>query len=196
LEVAANCAAILSPVTFGATDTLNGTLTLNGNLTLLGTVTSTTGILQQAGSGTLYIGNGTTAGSLTVSGGNGINQYGNIEVEAASTLTTTGALTTFSGSKLTLDVNSRTNIDSFSQDGGGDLVIQASSPGSYATLTVTADATLSSQFEMDFVGGYTPTKGTTFTVVRAGTRLGTFSNTPADMTMGYTATTVTATYNG
>lgn len=200
LKVDAADAAIISTVggMFPVTDNLSGTVTLDGNLTLKGTVASASGLLQDAGSGTLYIGDGTTAGTLSVNGGNDLLSYGNIEVTGTGTLTVTGAMTTFSGSKLTLDVGSATSIGSFTQDGGGDLVVQASGPMPIAngTLTVTGECDLGGQFEMDFVGGYTPTVGTAFIVVRANPVKGTFYPVPQDVDMTYASGTVTATYTG
>ncbi len=121
---------------------------------------------------------------------------GNVTVTGVGTLTGGGEVD--DNGKLTMDVGNAAIIGSYQQSSTGTLDIQASSgPGgsTYSTLTVSGSAQLSGILSMDFEDGYTPTSGTVFTVLTAGSIGASFDSTPPDMTATYYLTSVSFTQN-
>jgi hypothetical protein len=177
----------------GSVVDLDGTLQLNSDLTLLGAVTSSRGFIEDAGAGTLKIGNGGTAGTLTVASGQEALLDGFVEVTSTGTLD--GAGEVYNNGKLTLDIGATTSIGSYQQTSAGTLHLKASGPGLSSKLTVLGATQLSGTLDLEFVGGYTPTSGTAFPVLTASSVGAHFDTTPANMTVTDGTTGVTATEN-
>ncbi len=168
LEVVGSSAATLAP-SFGATDDLDGSLSLEGDLTLEGAIAAPSGLLVNPGGGSLKIGSSNFSSTLTLGSGSTSVLDGNVEVTKTGTLTGSSAVTVGTGT-LTLDLGSVTSIGSYQQDSTGTLALQAAMdpmPTS-SSLTVSGSAQLAGAVSMDFLNGYTPTSGTVFTVLKAG----------------------------
>ncbi|HEY7315390.1 MAG TPA: hypothetical protein VH643_39030 [Gemmataceae bacterium] len=172
---------------------LDGTLQLNGDLRLEGSVTSPTGLIEDAGGGTLMIGYLGNTASLSVGSGYEALLSGNVEVTSIGTLTGPGEV--YNNGKLTLDLGAATGIGSYQQTSAGTLVEQAAGPGMNSPLHVSGAAQLSGTLELDFIDGYTPKSGDAFTVLTAGSIGAHFDTTPDNMTVAYGPTGVTATEN-
>jgi hypothetical protein len=175
------------------TDDLDGTIQLNGDLILRGTISSPTGFIEDAGGGTLKIGDGSAAGVLTIGSGYEALLDGFMEVTSTGRLTGPGEV--YNNGKLTLDVGATTSIGSYQQTSTGTLDEQASGPGQNPVLTVSGNAQLSGTLELDFIDGYTPRSGDAFTILTAGSIGAHFDTTPDNMTVAYGPTSVTATEN-
>jgi hypothetical protein len=189
LEVADGTTVSLSNLEFDTVN-LDRTLQLGGDLDLAGgsTISAPTGLVVNAGAGVLKVGPATTL-SLTM----GANFFGNVEVEYNGGLTSGGKVT--NSGKLTLDVGARTNLSAYQQTSDGTLEEHASGATSSSSLSVSGDAERSGTLDMVFDGGYTPTAGTVFPVLTAGSIGAHLDTTPANMTVTYDPTDVTLTQN-
>jgi hypothetical protein len=193
LAVAGGSAATLFASPFGGTYDLDGTLSLEGDLTLEGSIASPSGVIVNGG-GKLLIGDSGAgvSGTLTVASGSMVIG-GNVEVTGYGTLTGGGQVA--DNGNLTLDIGSAATIGSYQQTSTGTLALQATDnpmPTS-STLIVSGAAQLSGILSIDFVGGYTPTSGTVFTVLTAGSIGAHFDSVPPNMTPTYGPTSVTLT---
>jgi hypothetical protein len=79
------------------------------------------------------------------------------------------------------------------QTSSAQLTLQAASPSMYSSLNVTGDADLGGTLNLDFVDGYTPASGDTFTVLTAGSIDNQFNVTPPNMTATYGPVFITLT---
>ncbi|HEY0256107.1 MAG TPA: PEP-CTERM sorting domain-containing protein [Candidatus Methylacidiphilales bacterium] len=146
-----------------------------------GTATTT------GGTGSLSATNG---GSITASGAVTVQAKGSVAIEANSTLTAAGGVTINAGGSLggggTIhgDVTNAgtiapgdpqtTTIDgNYTQLAGGSLVfaLAGNTPGNYDQLDVSGKFSIASgaTLELDFIDGYAPTVGQTFSLVEYGT---------------------------
>jgi hypothetical protein len=194
LDVAGGDALTLDNTTYGtATQDLDGKLNLEGDLLLRGAITSSAGLIENSGGGTLKIGDADsgTAGSLALSQGATFN--GNVEVTGLGTLTSAASVT--NNGTLELDVGAGATLSSYQQTSGGTLKEHAPYAGGNSSLTVTGSAQLAGDMEMDFDDGYQPQSGDAFTVLTAGSIGGHFDQVPADMTADYGSNIVTLTQN-
>jgi hypothetical protein len=183
---------------------LTGELQLDGDLYVVGAWGSSTGLVENAGAGTLYVGDSsgvtsTPSGTLTLSQGAVFS--GNVEVTVFGSLYSGGQVS--NNGKLTLDVGATTGLDSYQQTSDGWLVEQdsgsSSGPdggsGEVTTLTIGGSAQLAGVIEIDPVNGFTISVGDGFLVLTAGSISGNFDtgSLPAGMTPTYTSTSVTLT---
>jgi hypothetical protein len=176
----------------GSVVALDGTLQLNGDLMLDTSASSPTGLIEDAGGGTLKIGGG-ARGALTVGGGYEGLLSGNVEVMGNGTLTGPGEV--YNNGHLKLDLGAVTGIGSYQQTSAGTLEEQATAPGTNSTLHVNGAAQLSGTLELDFINGYTPRSGDTFTVLTASSIGAHFDTTPDNMTVAYGPNGVSVTEN-
>lgn len=152
LNVPGSLTLTTNPANGGNTVNLDSHVQVDGTLTLLGNVSSPIGFIEDAGSGTLRVGDGTTAGMLTVGSGSSAILSGLLEVTSTGTLNGGGEIQ--NNNKLQLDTGSTTNIGSYLGGNSGTLALQAGSPTSYSSLTIAGSAALSGTLELDFLNGY------------------------------------------
>ena len=149
------------------------------------------GVDPGRGSGHLKVGDGSTTGSLSWPSTSGINVqlFGFLEVTSTGTLSG-GELDNISGGDLILDPLSIVTLSVYTQASTATLDVEASSASAYGSMTVSGNAQLSGTLKMDFVGGYVPTSGTVFHVLKAGSIGAHFDTTPSGMTTVYSPTGV------
>ncbi len=188
LDVSGGSSLTLSPSS-GA-DELDGTLDLEGVMTLLGTFVSSNGLIVN-GSEALQVGDDSgDSGSLALS--QGANIFGHVEVTGSGTLTSDAQLS--NEGTLTLDLGGVNSLASYQQASYGTLELQQA-PSAFTTLSVTGSAALAGTVDLQYVDGYTPSSGTAFTVVTAGSIGGHFDVIPDGMTATYNPTNVILTQN-
>jgi hypothetical protein len=124
---------------------------------------------------------------------------GNTEVLGGGTLMGAGQVTISTG-RLTLDLGSADSIGAFSVQGPGTLVVQWGGLSAFSFLAVAGNAQLSGTLEVDFVNGFRPAVGDSFTPLTYGSHSAHFdlitepSNPPEhQLTPSYGANALTVT---
>lgn len=164
----------------------SGTVAANSGTLSFAAAFSQTGGTTSLGGGSLSLSSPATysGGSLTGTGaisGSVVNSAATI---APGTPTVVGTVTFASSSS------------NYTQNASGTMTIKIGGTGStqYDQVVVGGAATLGGTLKITLINGFSPVKGDTFTIVRAGSVQGQFSTIPKNFTATYNKTSVVLTY--
>lgn len=151
-----NGAPTVGGVILGQTAGQSGTLVIkNGAAMSVVANAGSTGavVVGQAGSGTLKVENGGSISAVSLTAGGGQTSSIRLIGPGASVTTSSGA---------TLSANN--------------TLISEITSAAFTPISVTGNAALGGNFKVEFTGGYTPTVGTSWSIIDATTTSGSFTN--------------------
>ena len=177
-----------SQITF----TNSGTITAKSGILLLGSLFTQTGgstvldggNISTYGATTMTVTGGSVFGAGTITGGL-TNTSGTVSASPSLSSTTTG----------TLAINGE-DVGYYTQGAGGTAEFNLAGTSNYDVLSATGAATLAGSAQLCLVKGFAPKVGSAFPIMTYASETGTFSTVNFGWTLGYGATSITATYNG